>query len=377
MESINLNDNKSTSTSTTIKEIKVSSKDTKKIEKTSGDSNYTYTTTKEIGSGSFGTVYLATIAETGECVAIKKVFQDKRYKNRELQILNELDHPNLVKTRQSFFTTGEKKDDLYLNVVMEYVPETLSRTIRQYNKSKTQMPMLIVKIYAYQMLRALHYIHSIGICHRDIKPQNVLTDPTDHSLKFCDFGSAKKFVKGEPNVAYICSRYYRAPELIFGATDYDFQIDVWSSGCVIAETVLTTPLFPGESAVDQLVEVIKILGTPSKAQILAMNPEYNDFRFPVIKAYPWQKVFKSKVVTPEFIDLISKLLVYEPKLRLTPLQALCHPFFDELRDQNTKLPNNKPICDLFNFNNVEIKGDKDGLIFLKLVPKWYKHPESG
>jgi len=346
------------------------------IEKSSEESNYTYTTTKEIGSGSFGTVYLATVAETGENVAIKKVFQDKRYKNRELQILKELNHPNLVKIRQNFFTPGEKKDDIYLNVVMDYIPETLSRVVRQYNKSKTQMPMIIVKLYAYQMFRALHYIHSLGICHRDIKPQNILVDPSDHSLKICDFGSAKKLVKGEPNVAYICSRYYRAPELIFGATDYDFVIDVWSTGCVIAETVLTTPLFPGESAVDQLVEVIKILGTPTKNQILAMNPEYNDFRFPIIKAYPWVKVFKSKIVTPEFIDLISKILIYEPKNRLTPLQTLAHPFFDELREKSTTLPNKQPLPELFNFGPVELKGDKEGLINSVLIPKWYKNSNS-
>jgi glycogen synthase kinase 3 beta len=243
-------------------------------EKTLDDgAKVTYTTKQEIGNGSFGTVYLARISETGEMVAIKKVFQDNRYKNRELQILKELDHPNVVKTRHSFFTKGDKKDEVFLNVVMDYVPETLSKMIKQYYKAKQQIPILIVKIYAYQMLRALHYIHSIGICHRDIKPQNVLVDPSDHSLKICDFGSAKKLIKGEPNVAYICSRYYRAPELIFGATEYNFQIDVWSTGCVIAELVLNHPLFPGESAVDQLVEIIKILGTPTKNQILIMNPE--------------------------------------------------------------------------------------------------------
>ena len=122
--------------STDNKSSKKDMKEIKKIEKSSEENNWTYTMVKEIGSGSFGTVYLATIAETGEMVAIKKVFQDKRYKNRELAILKELDHPNLVKTRQNFFTPGEKKDDVYLNVVMDYVPETLSRTIRQYNKSK-------------------------------------------------------------------------------------------------------------------------------------------------------------------------------------------------------------------------------------------------
>lgn len=82
------------------------------------------------------------------------------------------------------------------------------------------------------------YIHALGICHRDIKPQNLLVDPTNHVLKICDFGSAKKLLKGEVNVSYICSRYYRAPELIFGATEYNNAIDVWSVGCVIAELLL-------------------------------------------------------------------------------------------------------------------------------------------
>lgn len=114
------------------------------------------------------------------------------------------------------------------------------------------------------MFRGLAYIHAIGICHRDIKPQNLLVDPSTHILKICDFGSAKKLIKGEPNVSYICSRYYRAPELIFGCTDYNNIIDMWSVGCVIAELLLGQPIFPGESGVDQLVEIIKVLGTPTK-----------------------------------------------------------------------------------------------------------------
>lgn len=81
-------------------------------------------------------------------------------------------------------------------------------------------------------------------------------------------------IKGEPNISYICSRYYRAPELIFGATDYTTAIDVWSVGCVVAELLLGQPLFPGESGVDQLVEIIKVLGTPSREEIHAMNPNY-------------------------------------------------------------------------------------------------------
>lgn len=100
------------------------------------------------------------------------------------------------------------------------------------------VPPLLVKLYSYQLLRSIAYIHAIGICHRDIKPQNVLVDTSTHILKLCDFGSAKQLIPGEPNVSYICSRYYRAPELIFGNSNYSTAIDVWSVGCVIAELML-------------------------------------------------------------------------------------------------------------------------------------------
>ncbi|KIH46166.1 hypothetical protein ANCDUO_23784 [Ancylostoma duodenale] len=148
----------------------------------------------------------------------------------------------------------------------------------------------------YQLFRALAYIHGIGICHRDIKPQNLLIDPESGILKLCDFGSAKYLVKGEPNVSYICSRYYRAPELIFGATNYTNSIDVWSAGTVMAELLLGQPIFPGDSGVDQLVEIIKVLGTPTKEQIQSMNPNYKEFKFPQIKAHPWAKVLSTAIM---------------------------------------------------------------------------------
>lgn len=124
----------------------------------------------------------------------------------------------------TIFTHPQKKDEVYLNLVLEYVPETVYRASRYFNKLKTTMPMLEVKLYIYQLFRSLAYIHSQGICHRDIKPQNLLLDPTTGILKLCDFGSAKILVENEPNVSYICSRYYRAPELIFGATNYTTKI---------------------------------------------------------------------------------------------------------------------------------------------------------
>jgi serine/threonine protein kinase len=160
--------------------------------------------------------------------------------------------------------------------------------------------------------------------------------------------SAKQLIKGEPNVSYICSRYYRAPELIFGAIDYTCYIDVWSSGCVLAELLLGQPIFPGESGVDQLVEIIKVLGTPSREQIRQMNPNYQEFRFPQIKAHPWHKVFRNR--TPQIaIDIVCRLLDYTPATRLTPLEACAHGFFDELRDPDTRLPTGS-LPPLFNFS---------------------------
>eukprot|EP00069_Balaena_mysticetus_P018830 bmy_11749T0 len=237
-----------------------------------------------------------------------------------------------------------QKDEVYLNLVLDYVPETVYRVARHYSRAKQTLPVIYVKLYMYQLFRSLAYIHSFGICHRDIKPQNLLLDPDTAVLKLCDFGSAKQLVRGEPNVSYICSRYYRAPELIFGATDYTSSIDVWSAGCVLAELLLGQPIFPGDSGVDQLVEIIKsscvvnrlqgqhvklsslsffhapeqkenmknilacgamknysvsdsqrkqelgdVLGTPTREQIREMNPNYTEFKFPQIKAHPWTK----------------------------------------------------------------------------------------
>ncbi|XP_018571539.1 glycogen synthase kinase-3 beta isoform X7 [Anoplophora glabripennis] len=341
-----------------------------------------YTDTKVIGNGSFGVVYQAKLCETSELVAIKKVLQDKRFKNRELQIMRKLEHCNIVKLKYFFYSSGDKqaevpcdmsifmatstslqKDEVYLNLVLEYIPETVYKVARHYSKSKQTIPISFIKLYMYQLFRSLAYIHSLGICHRDIKPQNLLLDPDTGVLKLCDFGSAKHLVKGEPNVSYICSRYYRAPELIFGAIDYTTKIDVWSAGCVLAELLLGQPIFPGDSGVDQLVEIIKVLGTPTKEQIKEMNPNYTEFKFPQIKSHPWQQcsmqacallqVFRART-PPEAIELVARLLEYTPSSRISPLQACAHPFFNELREPNTRLPNGNELPPLFNFTEHEL-----------------------
>ena len=148
-----------------------------------------YTDTKVIGAGSFGVVYQARLVESDEIVAIKRVLQDKKYMNRELQIMRRLDHCNIVKLKYYFYTSGEKKEEMYLNLVLEFMPETLHRVARYYNKQKQAIPSSIIKLYMYQLFRSLAYIHSLGICHRDIKPQNILLDPESGILKLSDFGT--------------------------------------------------------------------------------------------------------------------------------------------------------------------------------------------
>jgi glycogen synthase kinase 3 beta len=317
-----------------------------------------YTQYKVVGSGSFGVVFQTKLHPSGEDAAIKRVLQDKRFKNRELEIMRKVSHPNIVELKAFFYSTSER-DEVYLNLVLEYVPETVYRASRYFSKMKMSMPNLEVKLLTYQLFRSLTYIHALGICHRDIKPQNLLLDSRTGVLKLCDFGSAKILVPDEPNVSYICSRYYRAPELIFGATDYTTKIDIWSSSCVMAELMLGQPLFPGDSGIDQLVEIIKVLGTPTRDQIRTMNPNYMEHKFPQIKPHPFSKVFRK--ASPDAIDLISHLLEYSPGARFSAVEVLCHPFFDELRDPTTVLPDSRnpgspsrPLPPLFNFSKLEL-----------------------
>lgn len=343
---------------------------------TSQEQTISYSAERIIGNGSFGVVFQAAVVETGEIVAIKKVLQDKRFKNRELQIMRQLvkdPHSNIVALKHCFYSQGEKADELYLNLVLEYVPETVYSISRHHQRTKTALPLLYVKLYLYQLSRALSHIHAVGICHRDIKPQNLLVNPDTQQLKLCDFGSAKVLVKGEPNVSYICSRYYRAPELIFGSTDYSTAIDVWSQGCVGAELLLGQPLFPGDSGVDQLVEIIKVLGTPTREEISAMNSNYTEFRFPQIRACRWRNVFRSR--TPEeAMDFIGATLAYSPERRIQPLDGCAHPFFDELRDERTRLPNGNALPPLFDFTEHELNTAPELLDKLKPTHVNFSNP---
>jgi len=333
----------------------------------------TYNAERVIGNGTFGIVYSAHIVETDETVAIKKVFVDRRYRNRELLLWRELRHPNIVTLKHAFYTSGDSQDELYLNMVMEYVPETVYCVMKRYSKQKQQTPKVLIQLYTYQASRALAHLHVNCIVHRDIKPQNLLVDATrGHLLKLCDFGSASRMGNDRPTlVAYICSRYYRAPELIFGATNYTVAVDLWSIGCVLAEMMRGRPLFPGENGVDQLIEIIKVLGSPTRQEVLAMNKQYHNFSNPAIVARSWKSVFL-RGADPAALALLEAFLRYDPEARIRPLEACAHDYFNDLREETTRCPDGSPLPDLFSFTKVEQRICMESLKE-RLVPDWYRN----
>ena len=301
-------------------------------------SNYLYL--RVVGSGSFSTVYQAINKRTSEIVAIKKLKYEPE--SKELSILRCLNHPNIITLKEFYISKSSSTRQKYLNLVTDYISTTLDKVIKHYSSQDRSVPNVLIKFYSYQILSALRYLHSKGICHRDIKPSNILIDPKTHILKLADFGLAKAIEGSENSVSYVCSRFYRAPELIFGSKSYGLPIDMWSFGCILSELFLGQPIFPGESSVDQLVEIVRVLGTPSRDQIKELNEKYSEFRFPDLKAYPFSKIFDGRIER-EALDLISNLLVYSPSLRLTATRALKHAFFVTIHNKSSKLPNGEQL----------------------------------
>ncbi len=250
----------------------------------------------------------------------------------------------------------------------------MSRIIRLYNKNKEEFPLFLIKLFSFQLARALAFLHAKGFLHRDIKPQNILVDTSTNKIFLADFGSAKKLTKSETNVAYICSRYYRAPELIFANLEYDSSTDIWSFGCLLAEMLQGKPFFQGESTVDQLVQIMKILGTPDANQLMYLNKNNAlNCTFPTVKAYTVNKAFIGK--PKEVISLLGKIFIYEPHKRLNALEVMSHPFFDDLRNSDLYQYSKFIYPNVFDFSENEIKlyiernqANKD--ILTRIIPDW-------
>ena len=255
-----------------------------------------------MGKGTFGSVFKANHKETGEVVAIKRL--DLTSYSKELEILKMIKHPNCIELRDHYKNVWEGKPKLY--IVMDFVPMTLYDQIKYMRIIEKVMPNLMLKLLSYQLLRSVAYIHSKGICHRDIKPQNILLNGKTKVLKLCDFGNSKQLVRGLPNHPIVGTRYYRAPEQILGNEYYGTKVDVWAVGCVIAEMMLGKPIFRGETEGSQLEAIMKVLGTPSRNDVNAMNPHYRN-SLPKFEPKPWREVFNNSI-SDEAINFVDQLL---------------------------------------------------------------------
>lgn len=213
------------------------------------------------------------------------------------------------------------------------MPSSMDRLLRDYERQPDTISLTLIRRAFQQFAQALEYLHGQGVCHRDIKPHNLLLDPRTGAVKLCDFGCSKRLNRQEANIQYICARYYRAPEIVLGWAHYSTAIDLWSAGCVLAELLLGKPIFPGKNSIDQLAKIIKVLGSPSPEEMRAMGqePKKLGLRDPLGidgRKSALRNLFSNgpSTIPEDAIDIICGLLHYDPDQRLTPPQLLAHPF---------------------------------------------------
>jgi len=297
------------------------------------------------GSGTFGTephiypvgyVFEALDVENNRKVAVKRVRKAERKISREYQILSELKgNKYCVELLDVFYTVGDN-DKLTQNFVFEYVPDSLEDFIVRTKKKAKCIPLATIKSVIKQLLEGLAFVHSKNICHRDLKPDNVLLDD-NLNVKICDFGSSKKMDgKSRKNIPHIVSRYYRAPELILCHTDYSTQVDIWAVGCILVELFTLEPLFPGKSEGLQLFEMMALIGSPVEEDRIYLYNSLTEGTRKTIEQIGSLPAMDLKIVFPssfkstdvvQAADLAKQMLEWNPQKRITARQALKHPFF--------------------------------------------------
>jgi len=235
---------------------------------------------------------------------------------REIKILQELSHPNIIKLLDVFY----HKQNIYL--VLELLVTDIEALIKNKNVVLTESH---VKCIMHQVLEGIKYLHDNWVIHRDLKPNNMLMG-TDGAIKFTDFGMARVF--GSPNRELthgVCTRWYRAPEVLFGSRFYGKALDMWSIGCIFAELLLREPLFRGETEIDQLSKIFSVLGTPAEENWPGVSSLPSFIPFTSTETVPLEMILTA--ASPECLALVKNLLQLDPKNRLTAQQALDHPFF--------------------------------------------------
>jgi len=318
-----------------------------------------YEPIKPIGRGAYGVVCSAKDKTNDRKVAIKKItdaFEDlidaKRIL-REAKLLRHFDHENVCGLRDMMNPPLEEPfNDIY--IVLDLMDTDLERIIGSNNDLTDHH----VQYFIYQVLRGLKYIHSANVIHRDLKPSNLLLN-ADCDLKICDFGLARGVKDDVDLTKYVVTRWYRAPELLCSCLDYDEKIDVWSVGCILAELLGRTPLWPGEDYIKQMDLIFSSIGTPSADDVEFISNE---------KAYQYIRRLKKKPKVPwkqkfphaseEGLDLLDKMLAFNPNSRITVEEALRHPYLEDLHLPETEDQN---VCkDKFDFTFEDhLKSKKD------------------
>jgi len=253
---------------------------------------------------------------------------------RELRLLKRFNHENVVKTYKITDPCGctiedpsmeNFKDIDSVYVVEELLDSDLHKVIEKNDK----LPLDTTKLFMYQLLRGLKFIHSANVIHRDIKPGNLFIKAEDLTLKIGDYGLSRVFDDKYEHKGYltalVSTRYYRAPEVMLSLGDYSYGIDIWSAGCVFGELLLGKTIFPGDNDLDQMNVISSAFGIEAE-NIYEQQPSFPEHWF--------------ENIPPEALDLISKLLCIDPSERVTAEEALQHPFFADLHD-----PTDEPLCE--------------------------------
>ncbi|KAJ0262526.1 Mitogen-activated protein kinase 20 [Hirschfeldia incana] len=289
-----------------------------------------------IGKGSYGVVCSAIDTLTGEKVAIKKIhdifehISDAARILREIKLLRLLRHPDIVEIKHIMLPPSRREfKDIY--VVFELMESDLHQVI----KANDDLTREHYQFFLYQLLRALKYIHTANVYHRDLKPKNILAN-ANCKLKICDFGLARVAFNDTPTTIiwtdYVATRWYRAPELCGSFySKYTPAIDIWSIGCIFAEVLMGKPLFPGKNVVHQLDLMTDLLGTPSLDTISRVrNEKARRYLTSMRKKQPIPFTQKFPNADPLSLKLLERLLAFDPKDRPTAAEALADPYFKGL-----------------------------------------------
>jgi len=286
---------------------------------------------EKLGDGTYGVVYKARDKKTGDLLALKKIRLEAEDEGipstaiREISLLKQLQHPNVVRLYDVIHT------DKKLTLVFEF----LDQNLKQYMDAcgSEGMHLDTAKSFLFQLLRAIAYCHDHRVLHRDLKPQNLLIN-MNGELKLADFGLARSF--GIPVRSYtheVVTLWYRPPDVLMGSKKYSTSVDIWSMGCIFAEMVNGNPLFPGTSDDDQLLKIFEILGTPSPVTWpdMAQLPQFKE-NFAVYPSVPLRKVCRR--LDPAGLDLLQRMLEYDPMKRISAEAALLHPYFNDIRKKS-------------------------------------------